>query len=153
MQHAALWNIHLNIYHCSCISLMHETKQQIQEIFMLPLSAFTCATVMKMKCMHTSDKYREINKNKVSKPNERLFIIGLVMSLAPSARSFPPISPSIRGSYRRHSNRELCHCRVDRLPFTVSSASSDGEREKEKHKSFNDLWPLCGQRNCEIMHP
>lgn len=91
-----VWNIHINT--SSDISLPPKTEEQIQQIFML--SAFTWAAIMKTKCMHTSDKYQEINKNKVSKPNERLFIIRLVMSLAPSAPSFPLISPS----YRRQSN-------------------------------------------------
>lgn len=81
-----------------------------------------CRAVMKTKCSHSSDKYQEINKNKVSKPNERLFIIGLVMSLAPSAQSFPPISLSNRGSQRRHSDQEVSRCRVSvRLPSPGSS--------------------------------
>lgn len=89
------------------------------------LSAFTWATIMKTKCMHTSDKYQEINKNKVSKPNERLFIIRLVMSLAPSAPSFPLISPS----YRRQSNHVAAVWRAAftglQRSFTVFNTNSD----------------------------
>lgn len=93
---------------------------------------------MKTKCMRTSDKYQEINKNKVSKPNERLFIIGLVMSLAPSARSFPPISPSNRRSHRRHSDQEVSRRRVTgclhhlQHSFTVIKTNSDCKKLREK---------------------
>lgn len=160
--------MHLNTRHQSLdASWLNETRSN--KTPMLPLPAFACATVMKTERTHTSDKYQEINKNKASKPNERLFIIGLVMSLAPSAQSFPPISPSNRASHRRHSNQELCRCRVTgclHRGYSVLSARvlMEGSREKRRgsilrrkmqrfHKSFNDLWPLCGWRNCEIMHP
>lgn len=78
---------------------------QIKPIFMLLLSTLTFTSTMKTNCMHSSDKYQEINN--ISKPDERLFIIGLVISLAPSARSFPSISLSNRGSYRQHSEQEV----------------------------------------------
>lgn len=146
--------MHLNTRHRSLDgSLLNETRPD--KMPMLPRSAFTCATEMKTKRTHTSDKYQEINKNKVSKPNERLFIIGLVMSLAPSAQSFPPISPSNRASHRRHSNQELCCCRVTGCLYRGSSVLSarvvmEGSREKRRTSSsdvkcsdFTNLLMIC----------
>lgn len=54
---------------------------------------------MKTKCMQSSHKHQQINKNKVPKPNESALIIKLVTSVAPSARPFPsdpPPPPSCR---------------------------------------------------------
>lgn len=57
------------------------------------LSASAWATLMKTKCMQSSHKHQQINKNKVPKPNESALIIKLVTSVAPSARPFPSDPP------------------------------------------------------------
>lgn len=138
---------------------------QIKPIFMLLLSTLTFTSTMKTNCMHSSYKYQEINN--ISKPDERLFIIGLVISLAPSARSFPSISLSNRGSYRRHSEQEVSRHSVTGWLLAFSHLLQHQFKYKEAGRKdiftcttpgdFTNLLmisdPFCGQRNCELMHP